>query len=210
MRGKRIETFDGQAHCYIDSNLQTFDIDAALGEVSEQRRNQALKYSHEPGRRQCLAAYMLLKEALFEDFGIEGNPVFDYYDGGKPFLRDFPHIHFSISHCRNAVACVLHDAPVGIDIETIRPYKPRLAAYVLNGRELQDVEASSRRDIAFIRLWTMKESMLKMTGQGIRSDLKQLDLQNGCFFTAVEEEDGAVVTVCRAKENILLNSNFTI
>ncbi|MGN1263997.1 MAG: 4'-phosphopantetheinyl transferase family protein [Prevotella sp.] len=202
MRGRRIETFDGHAHCYMDSNLQALDIAAALEEVSPQRREQALKYSHEAGRRQCLAAYMLLKEALFEDFGIEENPVFDYNDGGKPFLKDYPDIHFSISHCRNAVACVLHDAPVGIDIETIRPYKPNLAAYVLNIEELQEVEASPRRDIAFIRLWTMKESFLKMTGQGIRSDLKQVALRNGCFFTAIDEEKEVVITVCKARDNI--------
>lgn len=46
---------------YIDEHIWDFDLDAALAEISEQRREQALRFKHELGRRQCVLAYLLLK-----------------------------------------------------------------------------------------------------------------------------------------------------
>lgn len=159
-----------------------------------------MRYRHEDDRRRSITAYLLLKEAMRRHYGIDGNPEFGYHDGGKPFLISHPDIHFSLSHCRVAVACAVSDSPVGIDIETIRPYKPALARYVLNDAELHEVETAARPDIAFIRLWTMKESYLKMTGEGIRGDLRQVPLGEARFTTEVFEEQGFVCTVCHSQQ----------
>lgn len=155
-----------------------------------------MRLRHDDDRRRCIAAYILLKEALAREYGITENPEFGYYDGGKPFLIGHPGIHFSLSHCRVAVACAVGDKPVGIDIETIRPYKPALARRVLSTAELHEVEESERPDVAFIRLWTMKESYLKMTGEGIRSDLRQVPLGKARFATHTDTERGYICTVC--------------
>ena len=42
---------------YINDRLFDFDLDAALEQLSEQRREQALRYRYELGRRTCAAAY---------------------------------------------------------------------------------------------------------------------------------------------------------
>lgn len=186
---------------YINENLQAFDLAAALASISEQRRVQALRFKHEQGRRESVAAYLLLKEALRKEFGIGGNPEFEYDAGGKPRLKDHSGIFFNLSHCREAAICVIDTVPVGVDIETVRPFKDALARHVLSPEEYDAVTASLNPAVEFIKLWTQKEAVLKLTGEGIRSDLKTVLTER-----AADVELNTVVlprfvyTVCRRRE----------
>lgn len=182
---------------YINDNIQAINLDVAMGLLSEQRRQQAMKFKHEQGKRLCVAAYLLLREALKREYGIEEPPVFGYEEGGKPYIENHREIHFNLSHCRQAAVCVVSDQPVGIDVESIREYKEDLARYTMNDEEMQQILSSNRPDVEFIRLWTMKESWLKLTGEGLRDDLKKLPLHSQKFETVVNIEKGYVYTVCR-------------
>lgn len=159
---------------YLNDHLFDFDLDAALLELSEQRRQLALRYRHELGRRTCAAAYLLLCEGLRKEHGITEKPVFEFGEHGKPSIIGRPDLHFSLSHCREAAICVLSDRPVGIDIESVGRYNERLARYTMNEEEMAKIIASNRPDIAFTRLWTQKEAVLKCTGEGIGNDLKNV------------------------------------
>ena len=159
---------------YIDDHIADFDLQSAMLELSEQRREQALRFRFESGQRQCVAAYLLLKRALREEYGLKENPLFGYGEHGKPYLLNHPEIHFSLSHCREAVACAVSDRPVGIDVESVREYKESLARYTMNEDELSAILAAEHPDVAFIRLWTMKEARLKCTGEGLRNDMKSV------------------------------------
>ena len=159
---------------YLNDHLFDFDLDAALLELSEQRRQLALRYRHELGRRTCAAAYLLLCEGLRKEHGITEKPVFEFGEHGKPSIIGRPDLHFSLSHCREAAICVLSDRPVGIDIESVGRYNERLVRYTMNDEEMTQILASNRPDIAFTRLWTQKEAVLKCTGEGIGNDLKNV------------------------------------
>ena len=159
---------------YLNDHLFDFDLDAALLELSEQRRQLALRYRHELGRRTCAAAYLLLCEGLRKEHGITEKPVFEFGEHGKPSIIGRPDLHFSLSHCREAAICVLSDRPVGIDIESVGRYNERLARYTMNEEAMAKIIASNRPDIAFTRLWTQKEAVLKCTGEGIGNDLKNV------------------------------------
>ena len=104
---------------YLDTHTEALDIDRALMDVSPQRREAALRYVKASDRRQSLAAYLLLCRALKEEYGITEPPVFDFGPHGKPFLKDYPSIHFNLSHCPGAALCVIAPAPVGCDIEAV-------------------------------------------------------------------------------------------
>lgn len=186
---------------YIDEHINDFDLEAALNTISAQRREQALKFKFELGQRTCVLAYQLLKQALYQEYGIDENPIFTYTEHGKPLLADHPQIHFSLSHCREAVACAVSNQPVGIDVESIREYKPSLAAYTMNDTELSIITASDRPDVAFTRLWTMKEARQKLTGEGITDNMKQvLDTADSFRFTTTEQLNRHYVyTVCELK-----------
>ena len=172
----------------ISEEIWDFDLGAALREISEQRREQALKFKFEQGQRLCVLAYQLLKQGLREKYGITENPVFEYNEHDKPSIVGHPEIHFNLSHCKEAAACVVSDQPVGIDVESIREYKEPLVHYAMNDEEVRQIEASDNPAAAFIRLWTMKEATLKLIGTGISNDLK----------TAIDYERYQYTTVERA------------
>lgn len=199
---------------YINDRLFDFDLDTALAELSEQRREQALRYRHELGRRTCAAAYLLLCEGLEKECGIVEKPIFEYGEHGKPSLVGRPDIHFSLSHCREAAICVVSDRPVGVDVESVHRYNERLARYTMNDEEMAEILAAESPDLAFTRLWTQKEALLKCTGEGIGNDLKDvlknykkspspLGEGNGVRLSTTESPDGRYVySVCHDAKNI--------
>ena len=185
---------------FIDSNIHDFNLQEALGEISASRREKALKFKHEQGQRECVLAYLLLRRALKEVYGIDENPELIEQEGGKPMLKDHPEIHFNLSHCKAGVACVVGDEPVGVDIDRIRNYNAQLARHTMNDNELQEIENNADEARAFIRLWTKKEALLKLTGEGIRSDLKSVLNRENMHFDVAEEAD-YVCTVATFKEH---------
>ena len=159
---------------YINDNIDAFDVEAALPLLSEERRQQTLRFRYARGRQTCAAAYLLLCEGLQKEYGITGKPLFSYGPHGKPALRDYPHIHFNMSHCREAVVCAISDKPVGIDVESVGRYKESVARYTMNQQEMQQIQQAERPDVMFTRLWTMKEAVLKLSGEGLRDNLKDV------------------------------------
>ena len=119
-------------------------------------------------------AYLLLGYALAEKYGIDERVRFEYGRNGKPMLRDFPDIHFNLSHCKNAVACAVSDEAVGVDIQHITPISDKVARRGMTDCEYEAFKASSAADDYFCEIWTVKESFLKCTGQGITSELRAL------------------------------------
>ena len=135
---------------YLNDDIAHFDFEAALPLLSEQRREQALKFKHEQGRKTCAAAYLLLCEGLRKEYGITEKPVFEYGEHGKPSIIGHPDIHFNFSHCREAAVCVISDRPVGVDIESIREYKESLVRYTMNEDEIAQITQSLHPEEAFI------------------------------------------------------------
>lgn len=181
---------------YISTEIKSFSLAEALEQISPERREKALKFRFEQGQRECVLAYLLLKRGLKEMYGIDGNPRLSEQPDGKPILTDYPHIHFNLSHCKEAVVCVIGDEPVGVDVERVGRYNESLARQVLNDEEMQNVEASDSPDREFIRYWTKKEALLKLTGEGIRDDLKKALSRTDVAFD-IEESPVFICTVCR-------------
>jgi len=183
---------------YIDDHIDDFDLQEALAAVSAQRREQALRYRQERDRRLSVAAYRLLQRALkAEGHHLDGLPQFIHDNRGKPLLEGYPDICFSLSHCREAVACALNDQPVGIDIESIGHYDEEVAVHVMSEKELQEIKASSMPEAAFTRLWTMKESLYKLTGDDHGGDIRHMldDTSRVRFLTW--DYPRFIVSVCR-------------
>ena len=165
---------------YLSEHIWDFDLPSALEEISEQRREQALKFKFEQGQRLCVLAYQLLKQGLREEYGITENPVFEYNEHGKPSIVGHPEICFNLSHCKEAAACVICDG---------------LAHYAMNDEEVRQIEDSDNPAAAFIRLWTMKEATLKLVGTGISDDLKTAIDTSIYKYTTVERQR-YIYTIC--------------
>lgn len=180
---------------YLNDDIAHFDFEAALPLLSEQRREQALKFKHEQGRKTCAAAYLLLCEGLRKEYGITEKPVFEYGEHGKPSIIGHPDIHFNLSHCREAAVCVVSDRPVGVDIESIRSYKDSLVRYTMNDVEIAQITQSSHPEEAFTRLWTMKEAVLKLSGEGLRNDMKSVLTGRERIETHINKEKNFIYSV---------------
>ena len=142
-------------------------VQAMLPLVSEQRRAQALQFKHAFGQYACLKSYLMLQDLLREHYGIEGDLVFSYNEHGKPMLKEVSNIHFSISHCKEAIAVAVADRPVGIDVETLRVPSEALAERVMDEGEKLRFDISDTPEDFFSALWTAKEAVMKCRGTGI-------------------------------------------
>lgn len=180
---------------YLNDDIELFDWQAALPLLSEQRREQCLKFKHEQGRKTCAAVYLLLCEGLRKEYGITELPVFEYGEHGKPSIVGHPEIFFNMSHCREAAICVLSDVPVGVDVESIRSYSESLARYTMSDAEMELIEKAERPDVEFIRLWTLKEAVLKRSGEGIRNDMKHVLDGLKVAKTEINEKKGYIFSV---------------
>ena len=188
----------GHPFVYLNDQLDKLDWESSLDVLSEQRRQQVLQFKHEQGRRECVAAYLLLKQALREEYGITENPVFDYGEHGKPSIVGHPEIHFNLSHCRQAAVCAVSNRPVGIDVESIGRYKDSLAEYTMNASELRQIQEAACPEEEFIRLWTMKEAVLKLSGDGISNDIKDVLLvAHKKYTTVVDPQRRYIYTMCQ-------------
>ena len=183
---------------YLSEDIWDFDLSKALNEISEQRREQALKFKFEQGQRLCVLAYQLLKEGLHKEYGITDNPIFEYNEHGKPSIVGHPEIYFNLSHCKEAVVCAISNHPIGIDVESIREFKDSLVNYTMNDDEVREIEASENPASAFIRLWTMKEATMKLVGTGISNDMKTVIDTAKYKYTTIDRQR-YIYTVC---ENI--------
>ena len=172
----------------VSEKIWEFDLEAALKEISEQRREQALKFKFEQGQRLCVLAYQLLKEGLQKEYGITDNPIFEYNEHGKPSIVGHPEIYFNLSHCKEAVVCAISDKPVGVDVESHREFSESLINYTMNDEEKAEIRKSHNVAAAFIRLWTMKEATSKLIGTGITHDVKSLIDTKKYKYTTVERQ----------------------
>ena len=189
---------------YLNAHPEALDMNAALGRVGPQRREAALRYVREIDRKLSLAAFLLLQEALEKEYGITQPPVFSFGPHGKPFLRDYPHIHFNLSHCSCAALCVVSDAPVGCDVETVeKALDMGLCNHCCSPAEREAVLASAHPEQAFCTLWTRKEAFLKWTGEGLSDRLPDLlsspEASAAHFKSYVSPDAAFVYSLCRGK-----------
>ena len=90
---------------------------------------------------------------------------------------------------------MIHDQPIGIDVESIREYKEGIVRYTMNDEEIRQIESAKDPAVAFIRLWTMKEATMKLIGTGISNEMKTvIDTQRFQYTTV--EKDNYIYTVC--------------
>lgn len=169
--------------------FQKFELpleNSCAGKMQEDK-GQAGNSKHE---REHRAGLVLLKECLFREFSGEFSCTEEEFclenelakeEQGKPWLKNYPQIHFNISHGKDMVVCGVDRNPLGVDVEAIRPVKPNIFRRVLTKKEQEWLKKCEEiygengwyRD--FFRLWTLKESYAKAVGKGLAVDFTKLE-----------------------------------
>ena len=94
---------------------------------------------------------------------------------GKPYLAGYPEIHFNISHSGGWAVCALASMPCGVDIQERRSIRSRrMVERTMNAREQRQIQEAEDGTGEFIKLWTYKESCIKLSGEGFHQDMKTL------------------------------------
>lgn len=113
-----------------------------------------MKFRQHDDQLRCLGAGILLHRVL----GVEHDDDLLYGPYGKPFLANGGP-EFSLSHAGEYVILVTHDTPVGVDIEPITP----------------------EHDEAFLREWTAREAIMKLTGLGLQLGPESINLNTNTY-----------------------------
>lgn len=169
--------------------------------LDESRRQKLLRLRNEKARARELTAGILLHDALCSQLGISSadTPPFAiaYEEKGKPYLSGREDICFNISHSGDYVCVAVSPLPVGIDIQE-NPGKQSAAVYgecptggqeEIYRKERKIAErfytASDRKRLAlcgeeygdlFYRMWSIKESYIKLTGEGMSKGLSGFEI----------------------------------
>ena len=161
-------------------------------------------------RKESVAAKALLCMLLKQRYNLADFTV-DCDENGKPFVVGNK-VFFNLSHSGNFVMCAFGDENVGCDIQEIKDYNPKVAKRFFSQNEVVVLEKSDCQALAFTKMWTLKESVLKFSGEGVTGGLDRYDfseyynresftLSDVCFNSF--EIPGYVISICSEKGNVL-------
>ena len=163
--------------------------------LPDRRRRKAMRIRHMGGKISCVLGYLLVLYGFRNIYRQNGLPDFSVERNGKPYLNEFPDIFFNISHCNGAVACIFGRMPVGIDIQDMRELNMRSVVRVCSAEEVQHIKDSAEPDLEFCRIWTVKESLSKLSGKGIFRDIRGVTPRGINMSTVFIEPDKYMTSV---------------
>ncbi len=143
----------------MDRFLTEEETDLFMRIIPAERRERLLKLPKGELRQEPLCAYAFLYLITRRLYGWKKLPPLSYSKYGKPEFADHPEVQFNISHTRQAVLIGLHNEPLGVDIEKLRP---------VSERTMERIAGTTSRK-AFFESWVRRESRSKWNGAGLGS-----------------------------------------
>ena len=125
---------------------------------------------HSKGTERASGDFPGIRESLKE---LEGALKRGPY--GKPYLAGYPDIHFNISHSGGYGVCAISSMPCGVDIQEKRAVRSkRMIERTMNAQEQRQILEAEDSTKEFIKLWTYKESCIKLSGKGLHQDMRTM------------------------------------
>ena len=166
-------------------------------------------------RKESVIARALLCHMLDKCFGVRNFTV-DSDKNGKPVIVNSD-LYFNLSHSGNFVLCVCGDENIGCDIEKIKACNFKVAERFFCENECRLLSASDNFPFDFMRMWTLKESVLKFSGKGISGGLDSWDFSgyykddkfmlDGLMFLSFEK-NGYYISVCSRSDELIYVEAF--
>jgi 4'-phosphopantetheinyl transferase len=193
----------GEVHVWYRSTeeLDEAEIEAALALLSPDERSRHARFRFVRNQRDYAAAHALLRTSLSRYADVAPREwTFRELEHGKPaFLAGSraTDLAFNLTHTDGLVACAITSgADIGVDVESLdRSVGEGVARRFFSDRENLGLKRlpSIARARRFVDLWTLKESYLKATGQGISHDLAaivfEIDDQGTIAFRPASDID---------------------
>lgn len=158
-----------------------------ISKLPDGRRRQAARFRFRNGKISCCVAYLIFLYGFRNIYKQNGLPDFSVMENGKPYLIEYPGIFFNLSHCNGAVCCIFGNAPVGIDVQEVRKLSMPSVRKVCSPDEIERINNAYEPAMEFCRIWTVKEALSKLSGDGIFRDIRALSEKGANTMTAFLE-----------------------
>lgn len=152
--------------------------DELVERLYPERKSRVLAFRRREPAYTSIVAGLLLQTLVEEKLGISPQAlVLEKNENGKPTVQGHPAFYFNLSHAGDYVVLAHGDVPLGVDIEQIRTQNLHVAKRCYTEAEYAYVAGDdSEENHRFFYLWTMKESYLKLTGDGISVPLNSFEI----------------------------------
>ena len=93
---------------------------------------------------------------------------------GKPTFVEPGDLHFNLSHSQGAIMAAFSSDPVGLDIEGCghsRDFAAIARRFFFPEEAEAVLQSGNDREAAFLRIWTAKEAIVKLSGEGLAGGL---------------------------------------
>lgn len=159
-------------------------IEAVAEALSPDERERAARFVRAQDQARFVAGRFAVRSIVARYAGLQPKECrFAYSQFGKPSLVNpspAGRLEFNLSHSDQlALVAVTPVAPVGIDVERLRPIDVRgIAPSVFSASERKILEATapSGQQAVFFALWARKEAYLKCLGLGLGSPIEPSSL----------------------------------
>jgi 4'-phosphopantetheinyl transferase len=161
---------------HVDGSVEA----GAMAMLDERERARAERFRFPRDRERFIARHVFYRRVLARYLGAGKPVVLSTTPQGRPMLDPACGIDFNASHSDGlAVIAVSRGPRVGVDVERLHPLDDALAVAAghMSERELEGLRAMPRgaRDQGFLSLWTRKEAIVKLSGDGLSFPLADLD-----------------------------------
>jgi 4'-phosphopantetheinyl transferase len=173
------------------------DVDWKFAATTAEERERASRFRNPDDAQRFLSAHGALRLILARYLARDPLTLrFSTGAWGKPALEDEA-LQFNLSHSGEfALIAVAHTRRVGVDVEVLRaiPDRANLIARVCSTGERTALDSLDphEQDGAFLAMWTRKEALAKMTGEGVGALARDVrsDEQGGCKLVPLRDLPG--------------------
>ncbi len=150
-------------------------VNAVLPRISPEKQARIGTAKRLSTKASLAAGELLIRAALEKTAGLTDVKI-AVDEHGKPYLPEHPALHFNLTHSEHYAVCTVSDLPCGVDMEQIsKPHEVMaLANRYFSVKEHAAMLMSPNQNEAFCRLWTLRESYVKMRGLGFAIGLSTL------------------------------------
>jgi 4'-phosphopantetheinyl transferase len=190
-QGKRVQAkgFESVQVWYADIDIPENSVSPAFAFVNNEERLRAALFHRRRDALRFLAGRNFLRELIGNFLNTNPSEVrFNQLSNGKPVLvrpATRPQLHFSFSRSEGSALVGISQCHVlGIDLEKLRPIPEwrAIASRFFTSKELADLDRSGEvAQAQFLRLWTLKEAVLKTTGDGLFGSLADFEFSFDAF-----------------------------
>lgn len=153
------------------SDYSKIDIEDKISKLlKEETLEKGKRFIYFDDTKRTLVGEAMARYAISVELNISNkNIAFKRNEYGKPLLLNQEGIHFNISHSGDYVVCAIGTEAVGIDIEHIKDIDFDVGKRFFSKEEFESLSGQDE-DIKlryFYRIWTLKESYMKLHGKGL-------------------------------------------